>query len=241
MARPSPSPRPAPGSISDARLHAEAAPAAAVAELIVRRLRPAVTTLYAAAEAVADPMTADRLRSMAAWTVGREALRLLELTQDLSVLVRADGAIARPIRPVALAEVIGRRLAGYPEVAEGSLVIDLPAELPRAAVDPSALEHAIGNLVRSALANAPRDGRVTVRASLVAGAVRISVRDGGPMNHSRSGDPFALSPDAGRPIDDGSGMNLSLHVARRLVEGLGGDIRAGQGPTGTELVVTLPI
>ncbi|MGH2407026.1 MAG: sensor histidine kinase [Candidatus Limnocylindrales bacterium] len=215
--------------------------AAAIAELVIRRLRPAVTTLYAAAETVADPMTADRLRSMAAWTVGREALRLLELTQDLSVLVRNDGEIARPIRPVALAEVIGRRLAGYPEFEEGRLVIDVPSDLPRAAVDPGALEHAIGNLVRSALSNAPRDGRVTVRAMVAPGALRITVRDGGPMHHSRTSDPFALSPEAGRPIDDGSGMNLSLYVARRLVEALGGAIRAGQGPSGTELVVTLPI
>jgi signal transduction histidine kinase len=219
----------------------EPAPAAVIAELLTRRLRPAVTAIYTAAEIVVDPLTAERMRTMAAWTVAREALRLMELTQDLGVLVRADGAIPPPTRPAPLSDVLGRRLAAYAGDDESRLVVDVPPDLPSAPVDPVALEHAVGNLVRSALANAPRDGRVTVRAGVVPGAVRIVVRDGGPLPHSRANDPFALSRDAGRPIDDGSGMNLSLHVARRLVESVGGTIQASGGPSGTELVVTLPI
>jgi two-component system sensor histidine kinase KdpD len=219
----------------------ETADPAAIGELVTRRLRPAVTAIYAAAEIVADPLTAERLRGMAAWTVGREALRLMELTQDLSVLVRTDGTMPPAMHPAPLSDILGRRLASYAGDESHRLDIDVPPDLPTLAVDAAALEHAVGNLIRSALANAPRDGRVTVRAGLVPGSVRIVVRDGGPLPESRAHDPFALSRDAGRPIDDGSGMNLSLHVARRLVEAMGGRILASHGPSGTEVVVTLPI
>ncbi|PNG27235.1 PAS domain-containing sensor histidine kinase [Methylocella silvestris] len=113
----------------------------------------------------------------------------------------------------------------------------------RANADRAAFEKILAILLRNAVKFTPKDGRVSVRARFVQGALNVYIEDTGvgiaPAAQARLGRPFE---QLGGSLDNGmKGSGLGLAIARSLVDLHGGSmrIRSTVG-SGTIVLVHLP-
>ena len=103
--------------------------------------------------------------------------------------------------------------------------------LGRVLADHERIGHVFSNLIVNAIRHTPRDGSITVSATL-ADSVRFAVADSGrgiPQQYrERIFEKFFRVPDS-----EPKGTGLGLYIAREIVRGHGGDIgvesRAGKG------------
>jgi len=126
-----------------------------------------------------------------------------------------------------------------------AFVVEVASEFPPVRGDRSALRRALCAVAENAIKYTPEGGRVTLRArrDQEGGRVAIEVEDDGPGIHPedlpRVFDRFYRGRAwAGRPEEqEVPGIGLGLHLARVLVEGMGGSIEAssrmGRGSTFT--------
>ncbi|HET7502256.1 MAG TPA: HAMP domain-containing sensor histidine kinase [Kofleriaceae bacterium] len=110
-----------------------------------------------------------------------------------------------------------------------------------AEVDPHAIGIVIDNLIRNAIDHSPVGGVVSVG---VASGPQIVVEDRGPgvprELRTRIFEPFARGQRTDRTA--GSGLGLGLAICRRIVDGHGGTITAGdRAGGGARFVVQLPL
>jgi two-component system sensor histidine kinase BaeS len=120
-----------------------------------------------------------------------------------------------------------------------SLVADLNGA-EDAACSPR-LVRVIQNLLVNAVRHTPADGTVRIEAQRSGGGLEVSVLDTGegisPQDLERVFDPFFRAD----PARQGSGAGLGLALAKRIVEALGGSIRAESQPSrGSRFAITLP-
>jgi signal transduction histidine kinase len=120
----------------------------------------------------------------------------------------------------------------------------VPAGLPPVLADPTALRHALQNLLDNALKYAGREGPIRVSAGAEEGGagagVYVSVRDSGPgigpsdLRHIF--EPFYRGRNAAA-VAHGSGLGLSL--VRRIVEAHGGRVSVASGGGGSAFTIHL--
>ncbi|MFD3484718.1 DUF4118 domain-containing protein [Streptomyces sp. NPDC058665] len=147
------------------------------------------------------------------------------------------GTVTTLIREIDLDEVVPMALGGVPE---GSVVLDIPEDVPMVAVDPGLLERTVANIVENAVKYSPGDEQVLVSASAIADRVEVRVVDRGPGVPDDAKDrifaPFQRYGDAPR----GAGVGLGLAVARGFAEAMGGTLAAEDTPGGGfTMVLTL--
>jgi signal transduction histidine kinase len=130
------------------------------------------------------------------------------------------------------------------------LFIELPADVPPARADHSALRRALSAVAENAIKYTPDGGRVTLRARADEGGSRVAVEveDTGQGIRAedlpRVFDRFYRGRAGAGDADEQEvpGIGLGLYLARVLVEGMGGSIeassRVGRGSTFT---VRLPV
>jgi signal transduction histidine kinase len=133
------------------------------------------------------------------------------------------------------------RLRTQPQGAD--VVVDLPPSLPPVWGDERAVDSVLFHLLDNALKYAP-GGEVCVQAEQRAGQVFVTVTDHGPgippEERQRVFEMFHRL-DA-RDAREVYGHGLGLHLARRLLEAMGGGIRAEQAPGGgTRMAFWIPI
>jgi two-component system sensor histidine kinase KdpD len=164
----------------------------------------------------------------------------VEAILDLSAL--EAGRFPLHIAPTDLAgsiqRVVGR--AGTPGTEE--LAIDLPPGLPAVMADERALESVLFHLVDNALKYAP-GAQVRIEARAEPGRVRVTVTDSGPgipvEERERVFEMFHRL-DA-RDAREVYGHGLGLHLARQLLEAMGGGIRAEEPASGgTRIAFWIP-
>jgi two-component system sensor histidine kinase KdpD len=131
---------------------------------------------------------------------------------------------------VGLEEVVASALSSLPA---GALVdVDVPASLPRVAVDPGLLERAVANIVENALRFSPAGQPVRIEAGAVSGRVDLRVVDRGcgidMGDRERVFRPFQRLGD----IPNGDGVGLGLAVAKGFVEAMGGELVVEDTPGG---------
>ncbi|WP_446040930.1 ATP-binding protein [Streptomyces sp. SID1121] len=164
--------------------------------------------------------------------------RLDNLVGNLLDMSRLQtGTVTPLIREIDLDEVVPMALGGFPD---GSVVLDVPEDLPMVAVDPGLLERAVANIVENAVKYSPDGVRVLVTAGTIAGRVELRVVDRGPGvpddAKDRIFEPFQRHGDAPR----GAGVGLGLAVARGFAEAMGGTLAAEDTPGGgMTMVLTL--
>ncbi|WP_327238177.1 sensor histidine kinase KdpD [Streptomyces sp. NBC_01317] len=164
--------------------------------------------------------------------------RLDNLVGNLLDMSRLQtGTVTPLIREIDLDEVVPMALGGVPD---GSVVLDVPEDLPMVAVDPGLLERAVANIVENAVKYSPEGVRVLVTAGTIAGRVELRVVDRGPGvpddAKDRIFEPFQRHGDAPR----GAGVGLGLAVARGFTESMGGTLTAEDTPGGgMTMVLTL--
>ena len=120
------------------------------------------------------------------------------------------------------------------------LVRDLDETVPSIWADPESLQHLAEILLRNALQATPAGGKIHIRSIRQGEELIWSITDTGkgilPGEATHLFDPFFCGRQAGR------GLGLGLHIARTIVEGLGGtisvDSHLGAGATFT---VELPV
>ncbi|MBI3466647.1 MAG: PAS domain-containing protein [Planctomycetes bacterium] len=126
-----------------------------------------------------------------------------------------------------------------PQAADQHVQITLlhpEKDLPLVPLDVEKFQQAILNLIINALEAMPEGGHLTVTATIVDEAFRVSVQDSG------SGIPPEVQPNLFQPYfstkTTGSGMGLAL--SEKLIGQHGGHIAYCTGPEGTTFEITIP-
>jgi signal transduction histidine kinase len=110
--------------------------------------------------------------------------------------------------------------------------------------DRKALGQALDQLVDNAVRYSPSGGVVALRARRRRGRVEVTVEDDGvglPSDPSRIFEAFTQGEEVNQRTLDEGGIGVGLFIARTLVGGMGGTVRAERRTPepGTRLVVTL--
>lgn len=208
-------------------------------------LRTPLASLRAMIEAVDERVVEDP-DSMRRYSreMRRSVHQLVAMVDDLFELAQLDaGAIEAETRRARLDEIVGSAVAAVELQAEEK-GLRLVADLSGAEDAPCSprLVRVIQNLLANAVRHTPADGTVRVEARSSGDRLEVSVVDTGggiaPADLPRVFDPFFR----GDPARHGPGSGLGLALAKRIVEGLGGEITAeSQASSGARFAVTLPI
>ena len=207
-------------------------------------LRTPLASLRAMVEAIDEGVVADppTMRRYAA-EMRRSMAQLVAMVDDLFELAQLDaGAIEAETTRARLGEVVHSAVATVEMAAHEkglSLVADLHGT-EDAECSPR-LVRVIQNLLANAVRHTPADGSVRIDARRSDRGLELVVADTGegiaPQYLERVFDPFFRAD----PARHGSGAGLGLALAKRIVEALGGSIRAESQPAhGARFAVTLP-
>ncbi|MCJ7678033.1 MAG: PAS domain-containing sensor histidine kinase, partial [Anaerolineales bacterium] len=214
--------------------------------LVSHELRAPLTNIRAGVELLlsAHPGLGHSVREQLD-LVAAETERLggfVEAILDLSALEAGRYPLHRaPTDLGAAVQRVVARLRNQPQ--GGDVVIDLPPALPPVWGDERAVDSVLFHLLDNALKYAPGD-RVLVQAEPRAGQVFVTVTDHGPgippEERQRVFEMFhRLDARDSREV---YGHGLGLHLARQLLEAMGGDIRAEEAPGGgTRMAFWMPV
>jgi len=187
-------------------------------------------------------------------TAGREFVtkinietdRLAQMVNELSELSRIEsGKVHLNVQSIDIDEAAMRvveRLKAQADRGRLSLVMDIPANLPRALADKERVEQVLMNLLHNAIKFTPPQGTINVSARAEGDIVLVAVSDTGvgiPADDLPRIFERFFKADKARV---GGGTGLGLAISKHLVEAHGGKIWAesteGKGSTFT---FTLPI
>ena len=209
---------------------------------ISHELRSPLARLSFAAELT---KTADD-RVAAAARLNKEIVRLTELVGGLLQVTRREGdATSRNMQPISL-DALLHDVVNDCEVeatardCQVQLTLQKPVTL---LADHELLRRAVENIVRNAIAYAPRASSIEVALRVDASAASISVRDYGP------GVPEELLPKIFQPffrVDPSrtgatGGIGLGLAIASRAVTLHHGELQATHAQPGLRVTLALPL
>ncbi|OLN25765.1 sensor histidine kinase [Desulfovibrio sp. DV] len=186
-------------------------------------------------QSLVDPQALDDLA-----VIERHATMAKKVLRDLLDFARPRPAKPGPCDLAALAASLARIFEVQGQSRRVGLCVNVPADLPLAKADATALEQVLSNLLLNALdAVAPDTGRITLAAAASADGEHLSltVSDNGPgippADRPHIFDPFFTTKDAGR------GSGLGLAVAYGLMRDMGGAIDVATDG-GAIFTLTLP-
>jgi signal transduction histidine kinase len=213
---------------------------------LAHEIRTPVAILEAYLEALEDgvkPLDADAIA-----VLRDQSRRLTRFSVDVAALSDAEHRTAAiDARWVSLPALIATATTALdPRYRAKGVALEstLPADLPVVWADPVRLGQVFTNLLDNALRHTPAGGSVAVSARAAADDVVVSVSDTGdgipPEHLSRLFDRFYRVDEARDRGHGGAGIGLA--IAKALVDGHGGSIRAtSAGPgTGSTFTVCLP-
>jgi signal transduction histidine kinase len=178
-----------------------------------------------------------------------EYARVMDLMRDeikrLNGIVEEFLSLARPfpLRPVAVhpAELLHEVAALVEAEARArrvQLSVEASADIGVAQLDRDHMKQVLLNLVKNGLEAMPKGGRLILAGSSSKEMLELSVEDTG------EGIPADLLPRLFEPYvtTKTQGVGLGLAIARRIVEGHGGEIDVQSRPGhGTRVVITIPL
>ena len=181
-------------------------------------------------------------------TIRSNVERMAVLVSDLADISRIEtGRLNVELSRLDLADLVDDALAALRseiEAKQQRVSLHLPPDLPQLRGDRVRLIQVLSNLVSNAHKYSPSGSVITLATGVADGAsleggplVRVSVRDTGfgisPADQARLYSQFFRSDDP--DIREQTGWGLGLHITRRLVEALGGDMSVqselGKGST----------
>lgn len=176
---------------------------------------------------------AERERFLA--NMAADAGRLSRLVSRLMELAQADMGRANPAARSEL-EPLLTRLADGLQRDDFTVQLDLPASLPRLAVEAGALEAILTTLAENARQAEARN--LSISASIADDEVVIRLADDGPgippADRERVFDPFFTSKR------EHGGTGLGLPIARALAENSSGQLELADNAAGAVFILTLP-
>lgn len=145
--------------------------------------------------------------------------------------------------PVALAPLLEELIARNRAIAGENavtLVLDLPAELPRPLLDEARIEQVLTNLLGNAIKFSPRGGTVTTTVSVAPDALRIAITDQGPGLSAEARERAFERYWQGAKATHGTGLGLA--ISKAIVDAHDGSIAIDSEPGhGCTFTVTLPL
>ena len=171
------------------------------------------------------------------------ARRMNRLLEDVDVALRLGaGRFSFDLRPLDLGEVVEHTATQIAELAERDIDVQRPDSLPPALADHDRQVQVLTNLLSNALAYSPDGSSVRVALAPQPDEVTVDVHnDGAPVSAERLAglfEPFVRLEEAHPGARDGLG--LGMYIAKLLVEGQGGTIRADSSESGWRLTYTVP-
>jgi len=174
----------------------------------------------------------------------RSTGQLVNLVDDLFELSQLDaGAIASETRRARLDRVVADALDAVSAEASRKQLA-MRADLGNAfdAECSPRLTRVLQNLLSNAVRHTPADGTVLISAARVGSELALAVQDNGigiaPKDLPHVFEPFFRAD----PARSGPGAGLGLALAKRIVEAMGGSIRAAPNLTvGARFDVDLPV
>jgi two-component system, NtrC family, sensor histidine kinase KinB len=211
-----------------------------VVATIAHEFRTPLTSLRMAVhlctEQVAGPLTEKQAELLHA--AREDCDRLQTMVDDLLDMSRIESGrvelypLPTPVGMIAQSAV--EKGKAEAEAKGIRLSADIPIPELRVLADHERVGHIFSNLINNALRHTPREGSVTLGASVTNGMVRFTVTDTGTgiakEHHERLFEKFFQVP-----ADGPKGTGLGLYIAREIVRAHGGDIgvesETGQGST----------
>ncbi|MGC9357106.1 MAG: sensor histidine kinase [Anaerolineae bacterium] len=178
-----------------------------------------------------------------------ETAVLTHLVEDLRLLAQAEaGYLTLDRRPVDVGDLIRDAQVSFTPLASDrdvTLVLDLPASLPRVSADWRRIAQVLGNLISNALRHTPEGGAVTLSAEVKGDVIEVAVQDTGtgipPEDLPYIFERFWRGDRARVRTDLGVGTGLGLAIVRQLVEVHGGEVRVeSESGRGSRFFFTLP-
>lgn len=212
---------------------------------ISHELRTPLTNLRGYLEGLSDsviPPTRETFQMLE-----QEALRLVNLVEDLQQLARADAAKAYlDCQEVSLHELLGQIMALYrPNFQEKEIDVQwqLDPQSDRVTADRDKLLQAIRNLADNAWKYTPRRGSVTIRTQRSADGIKTAFTNSGAVIAEHD-IPYLFErffrADRSRSRDAG-GAGIGLAIVKELIEAHGGTVGAESDESGTSVWFTLPV
>jgi len=204
-----------------------------------------LATIRSATEVLSDVDNPEERRRFL-HLVQREVARMEGLLAGVREITRIDAQLEQEERrPVDLAELLGGIVEGYRQRSNHGVTFELSCpEQPvwiRASAD--RMTQVFDNLLDNAVGFSPAGGTVRVALALAGGTVSATVEDSGPgvpaEHRERVFDRFFSYRPSSAERDGHTGLGLA--IAKAIVEGYGGAIRAGNNEAGgARLEVELP-
>lgn len=181
----------------------------------------------------------DADRAALVGTLEESTARLERLIDNLLDLSRLQTGSVRPVlRATSLDEIVPFAIEGYPP---GTVVLDVPDDLPLVHTDPGLLERVVANLVSNAVRHAKTGSPVVVASAVVGNDVVVRVVDDGPgVPDDVKEHMFAAFQRLGDTT--GNGLGLGLAVADGLATAVGAELSVEDTPGGgLTMLVTVPL
>ena len=201
-----------------------------IAEM-VHELRTPLSAIKATTHVVLRPELSDEKRAQLIDLIAQETDRLTRMTTEFLDLARLESGRTRlQRRPVDVGALLAEAMQTVsPQAADRQIALTLelspPLGLLPAIGDAEKIKQVMLNLLTNAIKYNREGGRVWVRGQQEAGCVRVEVEDTGPgisqENLEHVFEKFFRVADT-EGYTQGSGLGLA--VAKRIVEGHGGQI-----------------
>ncbi|KQW87220.1 hypothetical protein ASC94_27840 [Massilia sp. Root418] len=179
----------------------------------------------------------------------RQLKQMVRLVDDLLDVSRINtGKLAIRRAPLQLHTVVSDALElvrPYLASLDHTLEVQLPPPPVYIDGDATRLAQVLSNLLNNAAKYTDRGGRLSLRAALEGGVLRIRVRDNGiGIAPHMLGEIFDMFVQADTSLERSTaGLGVGLSLARKLAELHGGSIEAASAGLGkgSEFTVTLPV
>jgi PAS domain S-box-containing protein len=215
---------------------------------LAHELRNPLAPIRTTAEMLTLPNISGEQLSWSRQVIHRQVEHMARLLDDLLDVARiTQGKLQLRLQRVDLGTVVDTAVeAARPLLTarKHGLTVELPPELPNFDADPVRLAQVLSNLLTNAAKYTDSPGRISLKAHLDGGMLRISVKDNGiglsPVALLDIFTMFSQVQDAHTRAEGGLGIGLAL--VKGLVDLHGGTIEvSSDGPErGSEFVVTLP-
>jgi len=214
---------------------------------IIHELKTPLTPILAASDMLAATAPEGTLARLAG-QVHRGAQELNNRISELFDLARGEmGMLNLKYGKVDALALFGDVIEYFqPQARQKRILLhaDLPSALPEVWADEKKLRQVLVNLLDNALKFTPREGTVTLAASVRGGRLNIIVADSGPgmsvAEQARLFQPYSRL--AGSQKHNG-GLGLGLSLCRTFVELHGGriSVKSHEGAGGSKFEINIPV
>jgi two-component system sensor histidine kinase KdpD len=177
-------------------------------------------------------------------SIREEALRTSALVSNLLDMARLQTGNVKPAHEwQPLEEVIGVALQSRANsLANHSIHVDLPANLPLLEFDTLLMERVFCNLLENAAKYTPAGSKIIISARQNGNWVDISVADNGPGLPPGKEEVLFEKFTRGKGESTVAGVGLGLSIVRAIVEAHHGTVRAQNRPEGgARFTIRLPV